>query len=113
MKQVAERPAQWAVACDVKDLDGEALLECTVAGHEILLVRAEDRIVACPAVCPHMEERLVDGFCDGHLLTCSKHLWQWDLTTGEPVGLAEQPLTLAPARIEHGIVYVDMTRLRS
>lgn len=105
------RQQDWRVACDAADLDGEEMLECSAGDREILLVRVEDRIVACPAICPHMEERLAHGFSDGNVLTCTKHLWQWDLNTGAPVGLAEQPLAVAPVRIEGGKVFVDVAAL--
>jgi toluene monooxygenase system ferredoxin subunit len=99
----------WEFACDVNDMEDEDLLECRVNGIELLLVRSEGGIVACPVYCPHMEERLVEGFCDGKVLTCAKHLWQWDLETGAAIGLAEKPLPVSPVRIEDDKVYVDTT----
>lgn len=102
---------EWHIACDAAELDGEEMLECRVDDREILLVRVEDRVVACPALCPHMEERLANGFADGSVFTCTKHLWQWDLNTGEPIGLAEKPLAIAPVRIEDGAVLVDIAAL--
>lgn len=98
---------QWEAACDSAEFDGEEMLECRVGEREILLVRAGDRIFACPAICPHMEERLAFGFTDGMVLTCSKHLWQWDLTTGDPMGLAEKRLAVAPVRMEKGKILVN------
>lgn len=113
MEQEINVFTNWQVACDAADMDDEDLLECKINGSEVLLVRTEGQIVACPAFCPHMEERLSEGFCDGKVLTCSKHLWQWDLETGAAVGLAEKPLSLAPVRIENGKVYVDMALLQT
>lgn len=106
--EMQEQQQDWQAACDAADLEGEEMLECRAGTREILLVRVEDRVVACPAICPHMEERLAHGFAEGNVLTCSKHLWQWDLDTGAPIGLAEQPLTVAPVRIEGGKVFVDV-----
>jgi len=97
----------WQPACDAADFEGEEMMECRVGKRDILLVRLADRIVACPAICPHMEERLAFGFADGNVLTCSRHLWQWDLHTGEPLGPAEKPLPVAPVRIERGKILVD------
>lgn len=111
MKTEGRSREQWQIACDEGDFDGEDLLECHVGGREILLVRTERGVVACPAICPHMEERLVHGFLDGNVLTCSKHLWQWDLSTGEPIGLAEQSLRVAPVRSEAGKLVVNVTAL--
>lgn len=98
---------KWEAACDAADFDDEEMLECQVGTRKILLVRAGDRIVACPTMCPHMEERLAFGFTDGMVLTCSKHLWQWDLETGDPLGPAEKRLAVAPVRMENGKIFVD------
>lgn len=111
MNEAGKPQEDWQVACDASDFDGEELLECRVGSQEFLLVRAEQRIVACPSMCPHMEERLAHGIVDGNVLTCSKHLWQWDLCTGEPIGLAEQPLPVAPVRSENGKLVVNVALL--
>ena len=44
--------------------------------------------------------------CSGPVLTCSKHLWQWDMRTGEAAGPAENDRTLLryDARVEGGEV---------
>lgn len=111
MMDEKELQEDWQVACDAADFEGEELLECMVGDRQILLVRAERGIVACPTICPHMEERLAHGIVDGNVLTCTKHLWQWDLCTGEPVGLAELPLPVAPVRSKNGKLVVNIVSL--
>lgn len=106
-----QKADKWEAACDAVDFEGEEMLECRVGNREILLVRAGDRIVACPTICPHMEERLAYGFTDGMVLTCSKHLWQWDLVTGNPLGPAEKRLAVAPVRVENGTIFVNTAPL--
>lgn len=101
----------WEEACDAADFDGEEMLECRAGTREVLLVRSGERIVACPAICPHLEERLAFGFADGNVLTCSKHLWQWDLGTGAPLGPAEKRLPVAAVRIENGKIFVNTAPL--
>ncbi|WP_041682724.1 Rieske 2Fe-2S domain-containing protein [Pusillimonas sp. T7-7] len=104
--------SDWQAACSIGDMDDEELLEVKVDNQRILLVRTDDSLVACQAVCPHMDEPLELGFCDGKTLTCSKHLWQWDMRTGDAMGPAEEDITIAPVRIENDIVYVDMALLK-
>lgn len=112
MSQKEKLVSDWQAACSIADMDDEELLEVEVSDRRILLVRADDSLVACQAVCPHMDEPLALGFCDGKILTCSKHLWQWSLVTGEAMGPAEEDIAIAPVRIENDIVYVDMALLR-
>lgn len=104
---MTQQNEKWQEVCDAADFDGEEMMECRAGERDVLLVRLSDRIVACPAICPHLEERLAFGFADGNVLTCSKHLWQWDLETGDPLGVAEKRLPVAPVRIENGKIFVD------
>ena len=58
-----------------------------------------------------MEERLeVSGICEGGVLTCSKHLWQWEMSTGEMRGEAEKPLLLYEVRQENDDVLVNIEK---
>lgn len=97
---------EWNQACRLDELDDGELLERNVQGTDVLLIRSGDQVFACPALCPHMEEPLAHGFCDGHVLTCAKHLWQWDVTSGAPVALAEMPLRMYRTRLRDGHVFV-------
>lgn len=72
---------------------------------------------AFPPRCPHMEEPLCEsGMLFDGLLTCSKHLWQWDMKTGETIGIAEKELLFYDlkqegediyAHIEQALIYED------
>jgi toluene monooxygenase system ferredoxin subunit len=108
-----DKTPRWHEACQTSEMDGEEMLECHVDGQDLLLVRFEDRLVACPARCPHMDEPLAFGMVDGCVLTCSKHLWQWNLDTGAPEGPAEMPLAVAPVRIEGSRVMVNLAAFDS
>ncbi len=90
--------------------DGD-LREVEAGGVTVLLIRDGETIAACPPLCPHQDEVLHDaGLCVDGVLTCTKHLWQWDIRTGEPQGEAERPLLLYPVRIEGGAVQVCVER---
>ena len=63
------------------------------------IARLGDDFFAYPPLCPHQEEVLaVSGVCDGSTLTCTKHLWQWDMRSGSEIGLAEKPLLMYQVR---------------
>jgi len=34
------------------------------------------------------------------------HLWQWDMCTGSPIGLAEAPLQTFDLNVENGVIYL-------
>ena len=40
------------------------------------------------------------------LITCHRHLWQWDVRTGEALGQAEAPLLRYEISEEDGVLYM-------
>ena len=98
---------RWRPVLRAEELVADELRSVAVDGIDILLVRSDDAVIACPPLCPHQEEELEDtGMCSGGVLTCTKHLWQWILPGGEPTGDAEQPLLLYPTKTVDGVIYV-------
>ena len=92
----------WKRACAVDEVAADALKRVEVDGVTVLLTRVADEFRAMPPVCPHMEEPLESsGVCQAGTLTCTKHLWQWNLLTGKEEGdVAERPLMLYETRVE-------------
>ncbi len=80
----------WKPVCTVGEVEEASVQEFDIDGVEILISCIDGELRAYPPMCPHMEEPLEDSaFCKGPVMTCSKHLWQWNLTTGQPVAPAE------------------------
>ncbi|MDA8049912.1 MAG: Rieske 2Fe-2S domain-containing protein [Rhodospirillales bacterium] len=98
----------WQRLCSLSELKEGGLAKLALDGVWIMVARAGDRIAAFPPHCPHMAEPLEEsGVCDGETLTCTKHVWQWDLRTGEAIGLAEKPLALYPTECRGEDVWID------
>lgn len=74
--------------------------------RRILILNSNETIYACDNVCPHQDVCLEEGLFDGEILTCHQHLWQWKVETGEPIGLAEEPLQTFPVEIDAGNIYI-------
>ena len=56
-----------------------------------------------------MEESLDEtAIIEGQTITCSKHLWQWDILTGKMQGLAEKDLLSYEVKCEGGEVMANM-----
>ena len=90
----------WKKVCSLNDLEKDQIAEFDVQGVLAAVVRGENQPVVIPPMCPHLEEPLCEGICDGRTLTCHKHLWQWDLETGNPMGLAQKPLKRYDSKVE-------------
>lgn len=96
------------LACQRADVPAGGLKECELpGGMKVLIASSGDEYFACQAICPHQEVALCEGLYDGSVLTCHQHLWQWDIRTGEPMGLAELPLERYGVTVENDAVYVD------
>ncbi len=75
-------------------------------GPKILVAHSGGEYFGYQAMCPHMDVALEEGFYDGAVLTCHQHLWQWDIRTGAPRGVAEAPLQRYELAEENGVLYV-------
>ncbi|MFV0368646.1 MAG: Rieske 2Fe-2S domain-containing protein [Hyphomicrobiaceae bacterium] len=73
----------------------------------ILVANYGNGFAAMPPVCPLMEEPLEEsGVLDNFVLTCTKHLWSWDLRTLEQQGTeTEKDLKTYKCKEENGEVF--------
>jgi toluene monooxygenase system ferredoxin subunit len=78
--------------CKKADIPANGFKVFEVANGKVLVANSEGALYAYDGTCPHQEVCLSEGMYDGRVFTCHQHLWQWDITTGEPQGLAEGPL---------------------
>ncbi|MSO65485.1 MAG: (2Fe-2S)-binding protein [Alphaproteobacteria bacterium] len=103
----------WKKVCRMSEIEINGIKEFDIDGHKIAVVRTADTVFAMPLRCPHMEEPLSTGMCDGETLTCSFHLWQWNLKTGQSTGEAEIDLLKYPVKLENAEIYVDLAQILS
>ena len=99
----------WKRVCSTSEVPRHGIAPFVVDGIAVLVADLGDGSFSVfPPACPHMEEPLArSGMCAGAILTCSKHLYQWDMRTGEAAGPAENALTLLryDAKTEAGAVH--------
>lgn len=99
----------WQRVCSIAEIPAKGMLQFSTAdGVEVLVLDSGDERFACQAICPHLDTPLAEGMFDGSTLTCHQHLWQWDIESGDPKGLAELPLTRYDVKEEGGSLYVDI-----
>jgi toluene monooxygenase system ferredoxin subunit len=99
----------WKRLCAVADLTESSITRLEIDGISLVATKLDGEVFAYPPLCPHMAEPLhLSGICDGSVMTCTKHLWQWDMKTGTEQGMAEKPLLLYPVRREGDDVLIDL-----
>ena len=97
----------WKRVCGASDIAAQQIKKFDVDGIRILVANYGDGFRAFPPFCPHMEEPLQESaLIEGELMTCTKHLWQWNLKTLEMTGPAEKPLLTYDTKLEGDDVFV-------
>ncbi|MFV0367741.1 MAG: Rieske 2Fe-2S domain-containing protein [Hyphomicrobiaceae bacterium] len=99
----------WTKVCKASDVAPNTLKKFWIGGGviPILVANYGDGFAAMPPVCPHMEEPLEEsGVVANCVLTCTKHLWAWDLRTLEQQGTeTEKDLKTYKCKEENGEVF--------
>jgi nitrite reductase/ring-hydroxylating ferredoxin subunit len=83
-----------------------------VDGVDLILMRHEGGIAAYLDACPHEGAQLSFGEREGDVLICAKHLWEFDVRTGEHISRVPRPqydLTRVPVRVVDGQVEADVS----
>ena len=95
------------MVCRVADVPENTLKECEAEGGlKLVVANAGGEFVGFQAMCPHQDVPLCEGLFDGQTLTCHMHLWQWDVRSGAPLGIAEAPLQRYPLVREGDALYL-------
>ena len=95
------------LVCRVADVPENGLKECEAEGGlKLVVANAGGEFHGFQSQCPHQDVPLCEGLFDGSTLTCHMHLWQWDVRTGAPLGIAEAPLQRYPLAREGDALYL-------
>ena len=96
----------WHRICATADVNDGELKRFQAGEIAVVVVGFGDEYRIIPPFCPHMAEPLHEsGICRAGTLTCSKHLWQWNLLTGKEQGPAERPLLFYQSEVRDGEVW--------
>jgi len=96
------------LVCRAAEIPPNGMKECNAEGGlKLLVANSGAEYFAVQAICPHQEVPLCEGLFDGTVLTCHQHLWQWDIRSGAPMGIAEAPLERFDVTVEDGAIFVD------
>lgn len=93
--------------CKIADVKADGLREVAVDGDKkVCVINTGGGFYACQAYCPHQGIPLCEAALDGTTLTCLEHLWQWELPSGEPTGLAEAPIEMVQVEVDGDSLYL-------
>lgn len=84
--------------------DGET--QRVVCGARTLFVyRAGDDFRVYDSHCPHQVTDIPHLALEGEVLTCPRHQWQFDITTGQCIAKGKHPLKSFEAKVEDGVLF--------
>jgi toluene monooxygenase system ferredoxin subunit len=96
----------WKRVCRTSEVTENSVKKFDVDGIAILIVNYGEGFRAIPPICPHMEEPLEEsGIVARCVLTCTKHLWAWNLQSLDMQGETERPLKTYEIREEEGALF--------
>jgi toluene monooxygenase system ferredoxin subunit len=99
----------WKKVCSLSEVPVNELRKFTVDGTDVVVANYGDGFRAFPPFCPHMQEPLVESaLLDNCVLTCTKHLWQWNLSSGEQVGSSERDMLFYDVKDEDGALHINL-----
>ncbi len=104
----------WQPVARLSEIREDEIYPANVDGVDLILLRHEGGVAAYLDACPHEGAQLSFGDRDGDVLICAKHLWEFDVKSGEHISRVRRPqhdLKKAPVRIVGEHVEVDVSGL--
>lgn len=78
-----------------------------VNGRELFIYRdSGDQVRVYDSHCPHQVTNIPFLALSGNVLTCPKHGWKFDITSGECIDKGDRPLRQYQTRVEDGELHV-------
>ena len=106
----------WQAVVKLSEIREDEVYPANVEGVDLILMRHEGGVAAYLDACPHEGAQLSFGEREGDVLICAKHLWEFDVKSGEHISRVSRPqfnLRKAPVRVVGDQVEVDVSSLAS
>ena len=100
----------WKRICSLSEVPANTVKKFHTGAFAVVVVNYGDGVRVLPPVCPHMEEPLEQsGIVANCQMTCSKHLWAWDLRDLSMAGTETcKPLQAYPSMVENDLVLAQV-----
>jgi nitrite reductase/ring-hydroxylating ferredoxin subunit/alkylhydroperoxidase/carboxymuconolactone decarboxylase family protein YurZ len=96
------QPAVWHDVMGADELDVGAARRVDCDGRGLFVYRAADEYRVYDSRCPHQTTNIPHLALQGTRLTCPKHEWAFDITTGECIAKGSTPLKRWQSKVEGG-----------
>jgi nitrite reductase/ring-hydroxylating ferredoxin subunit/alkylhydroperoxidase/carboxymuconolactone decarboxylase family protein YurZ len=96
----------WHTVTAMSELPSGEISYRDCAGRNLYIYRDGDNVRVYDSRCPHQVTNIPHLALEGTQLTCPKHHWKFDVTTGECTDVGDRPLNKFEHKIENGVLSV-------
>ena len=100
------RTAEWHNVMAGKDVPDGEVVRTTCAGRGLFIYREKRTFQVYDSRCPHQGTDIPELALDGHTLTCPKHQWAFDVTSGDCIRNGNSPLKRLESKLSKGRLLV-------
>lgn len=105
----ASATMQWHETMHIDDLWEGDMAPVDVEGTKVLLLNVDGEVKAYQNRCPHQAWSLDEGDFDGETLTCVRHLWTFDASSGQGINPDDSHLISHPCEVgDDGMIRVGV-----
>lgn len=91
---------RWHEVMPLKGIAFDQITYQDCDGRSLFIYRTEENIRVYDSRCPHQVTNIPHLALEGTRLTCPKHKWAFDVTTGECVDIGNRPLNQFEHKVE-------------
>jgi nitrite reductase/ring-hydroxylating ferredoxin subunit/alkylhydroperoxidase/carboxymuconolactone decarboxylase family protein YurZ len=96
----------WHTLAALDDLPSDEISYRDCDGRSLFIYRKDDELRVYDSRCPHQVTNIPHLALEGSRLTCPKHHWAFDVSTGECVEVGNRPLKRFEHKIEDNMLLV-------
>lgn len=101
--------SDWKQVCALEEIPRQGSRPVKSASGMIAVFRtADDEVFALRDRCPHKGGSLSQGIVAGKVVTCPLHSWKIQFENGEAVAPDQGCAKPYPAKVEAGMVWIDL-----
>jgi 3-phenylpropionate/trans-cinnamate dioxygenase ferredoxin component len=92
--------AEFVKVASLSELKPGAAMSAEVNGKAIAIYNVGGKVYATDNTCLHQGGPLGEGILEGEIITCPWHMWEYNVCTGEKVGVSSIKLATYPVKVE-------------
>lgn len=104
--------ADWQAVARLEEVQAETINKVSVQELQLIVLKHEGEVFAYLDQCPHELYPLSEGDVDEGLIICPKHLWEFEIRTGQHITKlpsTNKNLLQYAVRVVDGVVEVDVS----